>query len=446
MDKVPVWFLIFYSIPESIVLISFSATLYGYNIKKNIYRLCWLGVMLATTSIFVRGLPINMGYHIFIELPLFILFTVLILRLSILKSVLYIITSFAIILFGESISYPLISVLTGLDPRFLTENIYWRMITGWTHLTLIIMIAAFFYKKNIKISLISLKRMSKGTHSQMVLTSLLVGQVAIAALLTFTIYGSIYGGRPIFNKVLSVTAGSALLVMLIISGYLINRIFKAREEAAVLESYEVFLDNITRLNNTVRGQRHDFINHVQVIYSMHKTNNNQELGHYLNNLLEEINIVNESIKIKNPVLNALLNSKTALAEGRNINFEVAIRADDTNIKLKPLDIVKVLGNLIDNAIEAVQELPVNLRKVKVIYSKVPRGQAFIVSNFRPVLGQDKFEDIFKSGYTMKENHSGLGLVIVKQIIESYGGTISIRSNEKDGTVFTVIVPAKKGGG
>lgn len=442
MDKLPMWFLIFYSIPESIVLISFSATLYGYPIKKNMFRIFWLGVMLATTSVFVRELPINPGDRVLIEIPSFFVLTGIILRLSPMKAIFFIITSFTILTIGETISYSLISFVTGLKLNYLMENNYWHFATAWIHLFLIILLTIFLYKKNIRISLVSLKQKTKEAPSQIILTFLLIGQVAIAGLLTIAVYGSFYWNRPVFDKMIILIAGGALLVMMIISGYLIKRIFKAREQAAVLESYEAFLDNITKLNNTVRGQRHDFINHVQVIYSMYKTNHTKELEKYLINLLDEIYIVNESIKVKNPVLNALLNTKTVVAEGRNITFDVEIQADDTIIRLKPLDIVKILGNLIDNALEAVQEFPVNFRKIKVIYSKVPKGQAFIISNLRPVLDQDKMKDIFKSGFTTKENHSGLGLAIVKQIIESYGGTISVKSNEKEGTVFKVIIPDK----
>ncbi|MDT3700191.1 MAG: GHKL domain-containing protein [Thermincola sp.] len=439
MDKVPLWFLIFYSIPESIILISFSATLYGYPIKKNIHRLLLLGVMLATSSIFVRGLPIKMGDQLFIEVPLFTVLTAIILRLSILKAIFYIITSFAIIIIGESISYPLISFITGLGTKYLSENIYLRMVTGWTHLTLIISLTVLIYKKKIKISWVSWKNKTVEARNQFILTSLLVGQVAIAGLLTFTINASVYKGWPIDNQVTTMLAGSALLAMLIISGILIKRIFAAREQAAILEGYEAFLDNINKLFTTVRGQRHDFVNHVQVIYSMYKTNHSKELDQYLHNLLEEIHIVNESIKVKNPVLNAILNAKTAVAEGRNINFDVQIQDEDLNTRVKPLDMVKILGNLIDNAMDAVENYPVNFRKVKVTFSKVPKGQAFIVSNLKPVLDKEKLEDIFKSGFTTKENHSGLGLAIVKQIVESYGGTINIKSTEKEGTVFTVVI-------
>jgi len=383
-----------------------------------------------------------MGAHVFIEMPLFIVITAIILRLSVLKSIFFIITSGAILTIGESISFPLVSFITGLGAKDLTESIYLRMIPGWLDLTLIIFLTVILYKKSFKISLVSLKQMSKGARSQIILLSLLVGQVAIASLLTFTIYASVFGSWPIFNKGISMIAGGALLAMLIISGFLIKRIFTAREQAAVLEGYEVFLDNIDKLFTTVRGQRHDFINHVQVIYSMYKTKHNKELEQYLNNLLEEIHIVNQSIKVKNPVLNAILNSKTAVAEGRNITIDVEIQNEDFDTRVKPLDMVKILGNLIDNAMEAVQYYPVNLRKVKVVLSKVPKGQAFIVSNLKPELDQDKLDDFFKSGFTTKENHSGLGLAIIKQIVESYGGTISVKSNEKEGTLFTVIIPDK----
>jgi hypothetical protein len=419
----------------------FSAAVFGYPLKKHLYRIILLGALLATSSMFVRSLPIKMGFNAFIEIPLFLVLTGVILRLKPIKTVFFIISSFIILAIGESVSYPLVSYISGFTIKQLTDNFFFRFLTGWTHLALIILLTLVLYKKRIYISWFSAKQSPKEARNQLVLTSLLVGQGAIAGLFTFTMYSSVYGGWPVFqSNVFTTIAGGALLVMFVFSGYVIKRMFRIREQAAVMESYESFLDSINKLFTTVRGQRHDFIHHVQVIYSMFKTKENEELDQYLNNLLEEIHIVNESIKVKNPVLNALLNSKTALAEARNVTFEVKIQADALETKMKPLDMVKVLGNLIDNAMDVAHNQPVNRRKVKVSILKMPKVHIFEVANLGPVLSQEVMESIFKSGYTTKENHSDLGLAIVKGIVESYRGKISVRSNVKDGTVFTVMIP------
>jgi signal transduction histidine kinase len=50
--------------------------------------------------------------------------------------------------------------------------------------------------------------------------------------------------------------------------------------------------------------------------------------------------------------------------------------------------------------------------------------------------------VFSSGFSTKDNHSGLGLAVVKDLVERNGGEISLRSSEEDGTTFSVIIPVK----
>lgn len=444
MENMPLRLFLFYSIPEGIILILFSSVLYGFKLKENLYRIICLGMILAVSSFIIRALPVPIGLNILIEIPLFIILTVLILQISFIRSFFFIITAYIALAIGEVVSYTAISYLSGLTTEQLVDNIQWRMATGWTHLIILCFFIYVFKKKHITFSSTARFFNPKTNRSKisLVLTILVLVQALIAGLLNITIIVATYGTRPVFdNLIFTRQAGVLLFIMSLISGYFIKHIFAASERETVLETYEAFLDNINRLYTTVRGQRHDFINHVHVLYGMLTRSQNEEAVKYITQLLGEIQTVNASIKVKNPVLNALLNTKNAVAESHNITLQAEINTNLEGCKLKPLDVVKVLGNLIDNAIDAVREQPKEFKTVKVKLFQTTGGCFFEVSNPRPIIEPDKLACIFESDYTSKENHTGLGLAVIKNLVQDNRGTISVLSNLKDGTVFTVVIPS-----
>lgn len=445
MEHMPLIILILYSIPESIVLISLGSALYGYDVRANLKRIIILGISLAAMTYIIRALPIKFGYNVALQIPLFVVLTSYFLQTSVKKTIVIILTGFIILSIAETAIFPISVKLSGLDLNIIIEKTFLRLLLSWSVLiTLIIPAIIVIWKK---ISFISAYQLLKTTTlntkiSFMILIVLI--QALLAGMLQLTYIHEEYSvwQIPIEKALLQQVIGIALITIPIISIFLLKRLFDLSQQEAIAATQEAFLDNVRHLFVTVKGQRHDFINHIQVIYSLLKTDQKNEAVNYMDNLLDEIQEVSETIKVRDPALSALLNTKLAAAERHNVILNTSFQTSIESLNVKTLDLVKILGNLLDNAIEAVKNQPSEFRKVGLTIKKVSDSVQFEVHNPAPVIPPEYLESIFEGGFTTKqdEGHSGLGLAIVKDMTRKYNGQVGIRSSKKEGTIFTVKIP------
>jgi len=147
------------------------------------------------------------------------------------------------------------------------------------------------------------------------------------------------------------------------------------------------------------------------------------------------------LRLAIPELSALLLVKTGVATSRNISFRMEVRSDLSQIKVRPFDLVAIVGNLINNALEAVENLPVAERRVQFqvfentgYFIMQTRNPGFIHRNLRTM--------IFTPGFSTKSDSTdrGLGLASIKHLTESYNGFVVVSSHLDKGTCFTVGFP------
>ncbi|WP_248928278.1 sensor histidine kinase [Paenibacillus hamazuiensis] len=219
-----------------------------------------------------------------------------------------------------------------------------------------------------------------------------------------------------------------------------------KKEEAVQEVQETYAGNIETLFQSIREQRHDFINHLQTIHGFLTMKHYDELQAYTEALVGEIRVVNDLVNINNPPLIALLQAKIAQAERLQISFEHVFGQMD-KLKLsavKATDIVKMLSNLIDNAFDASMELDPDHRFVTVEGDIVGNQLQLKVANDGNPIPEDVRQKLFQRGFTSKHNgkNSGLGLHIVHELVKKYKGTIQVKS--EDGTTeFSISIPMTK---
>jgi len=207
-----------------------------------------------------------------------------------------------------------------------------------------------------------------------------------------------------------------------------------RQYEALTESFY----RVQELNGELRGQRHDYLNHLQIVYGMMEMEEYEELHDYLEPIYKDMMKVGKAIRTSIPAVNALLMAKMSTAEANGIDFYVEVKSDLKNLKIEPWELCKVLSNLIDNAITALQEKE-GERKMALDISEDRECYLFAVSNNGPVIPEERRGAIFRQGFTTKrEEGHGMGLYIVAGILKENGGTIRVDSEEKE-TVFTVKV-------
>ena len=183
----------------------------------------------------------------------------------------------------------------------------------------------------------------------------------------------------------------------------------------------------------IRGWRHDYRNHIQVMKAYASDGNMEAIKKYLDELDTDLTTVDTVIKTGNAMADAILNSKISLAKSKDIQV-VADAHIPLALNTSELDLCVIIGNLFDNAIEASLALPADKRLIRV-YMDMKNTQLYIsFTNFTATKKLSKVNGHFRS--TKGVGH-GFGLVRIDNIIERLGGYIS--RNSEDGAFTTEIL-------
>ena len=203
------------------------------------------------------------------------------------------------------------------------------------------------------------------------------------------------------------------------------------------ESYR----NLEQLNSTLRAQRHDYLNHLQVVYGMLELEDYEELHQYLEPVYKDMLKTGKALKTSKPAINALLKAKMGEAEGKGIDVYVEVKSDLKALPAADWEVCKVLSNLIDNAMTALEENK-GEKRIQIDITESKEAYIFSIANNGPMIPATEREQIFREGFTTKfgEGH-GMGLHIVSTVLKENRGSISLTSDEQE---TTFVVEFKKG--
>ncbi|AWI06147.1 sensor histidine kinase [Clostridium drakei] len=236
-----------------------------------------------------------------------------------------------------------------------------------------------------------------------------------------------------------------LLVYLIISIGIINSFFAIKDIRSLNgnnDEYKMLkstLKQLEELNKTLRAQRHDFMNHLQVVYSLMEMEEYHDSREYIEKVFKDIQKVNKVLKTANPAVNALLQAKILYGEKRGIKTEILITSSLQDLKVPSWEFCRVLGNIVDNAIYALQEID-GERIIQIELFEDLKLYGFKIKNNGPEIPEELVKKIFKAGITTKgEKGEGMGLAIVKHILQEYEGGIKVFT-ENEFTVFQGWIP------
>ncbi|MGN0308911.1 MAG: sensor histidine kinase [Lachnospiraceae bacterium] len=200
--------------------------------------------------------------------------------------------------------------------------------------------------------------------------------------------------------------------------------------------------NLEQLNSELRSQRHDYLNHLQVVYGLLELEEYQELQGYLEPVYRNMQKTGKALKTARPAINALLKAKMDEGEKRGIDFYVEVKTDLKELKVADWELCRVLSNLLDNAMTALEN-QTGERKIWVDIGEEREQYCFFISNNGPVIPEHLKEAIFKKGFTSKKGEGhGMGLYIVKNVIREYGGSLKLSSTQEE-TCFRVFFPKER---
>ncbi len=220
-----------------------------------------------------------------------------------------------------------------------------------------------------------------------------------------------------------------------ISIYSLTRVMKLASTTQKLQNAEEYNKTLTILHDNVRGFKHDFDNIVTTIGGYVKTNDMKGLKKYYVQLEDDCQKVNSLYVlnpklINNPGVYSLLTTKYHEAEKQGIKMNMTLLLDLSKLNMKIYEFTRILGILLDNAIDASKECDEKVINIIFRDDEKHHRQLIIIENTYKDKDVD-IEKIFNKGFSGKENHTGLGLWEVRKILnKSKNLSLYTTKNEK----------------
>ena len=228
-----------------------------------------------------------------------------------------------------------------------------------------------------------------------------------------------------------------IFVAAVVVVFIIERIIRKRYEEYSMNYQNKLLKNqveeVQHIYMTMRGWRHDYHSHLQSLKVKLNQGQIEEAAKYLNELEEDLDDIHQLVESGNVNVDAILNSKLSLAIEQEIDVNVKVAIPD-KLPLSDIDCCVLLGNLIDNAIEACEKVEEN--KFIRLYIGIYKKQLYmsITNATNEVVRKYDEEYISK-----KRGNHGHGLKRINKVVEKYNGYIN-RKNEPGVFVCEIMLP------
>ncbi len=217
------------------------------------------------------------------------------------------------------------------------------------------------------------------------------------------------------------------LIVLLIKTY-ITRLIDKRINVYQSDLLEKHCEEVENMYRQTRGWRHDYHNHIQTMKAHLAMQEYEELDKYLSELDKDLTTVDTVIKTGNVMIDAILNSKISLAKTRGIRVDAKVLVPrELKTTITEVDLSLIIGNLMDNAMEACMKLDMPEDRFIRVYIDILKGQLYIyimnsVKDAPKRVG--KLYTSSKSGA-----YHGFGLMRTDKVVERYKGYLERQDEE-----------------
>lgn len=395
---------------ESIINTLIFTTVLNINISKK-QRLKY--ILIITSMLYLTSIFIPNPYKFFVNLIVIILSIHFILHVSFLKSIICLIIPTLLAIISESLLIRLCMHFFNYDiTKFTTYPLY-RFLISLSIQILVFLI--YLIIKYFKIQFSILENM-QNKNKTIFIANFSIAIVTIAV--QFFIAGFYIEKLPVYIVILS---NLTLVTYLLFSLYSLSKSTQLELTTLNLEQEKEHNRILKLAQDDIRGFRHDFTNIICTIGGYVHTKDMEGLTNYYNQIQKDVVKVNNLTAlnpdiINNPAIYALITSKYDKAADLNISMSVEVFTDLNSLPMKIYEFTRILGILLDNAIEAAQECDEKNVYIHIRKDEKHNRQLLIVENTY----KDKTIDtdkIFEKNYSTKPKNTGLGLWEVRQILK-----------------------------
>lgn len=208
------------------------------------------------------------------------------------------------------------------------------------------------------------------------------------------------------------------------------------------------LSEVKRHSEGLRSQTHEHANKMYVLLGLLQLGKEKEAIQ----MIEEESRISQTHQevifehIQDETVQAILVGKMSKASEEKVDFTVQVDSELGRVPahINRADLVTVLGNVIDNAFEAVSGQDV--KQVEFFVTDVGEDIVFEVTDNGPGFPEGMYSSCFKKGFSTKEGElRGYGLANVKEVVDQLGGTLEILNGDQSGAVFSIFLPKNPGG-
>lgn len=206
------------------------------------------------------------------------------------------------------------------------------------------------------------------------------------------------------------------------------------------------LDSVLGLTEALRAQAHEFSNRLHTIVGLVELGRYDDAVRFVTDVSTSRNEFTDLLvaRLRNPMVVALLLAKATVASERHVTVRLDERSDVPGVLIEPGETITVLGNLLDNAIDAAAPAGGGSGWVSVKLLATGADLTIEVADSGPGIPEPMRTSVFVDGVTSKDSTNGarrgLGLAIVRQVVQSRGGSITVTGDQGAGAVFTALLP------
>ena len=227
-----------------------------------------------------------------------------------------------------------------------------------------------------------------------------------------------------------------ILLLFILLYFLIRRAVNKRFDDFENGLINKYYEDVDSIYKKMRGWRHDFHNHIQVMKAYLEFKNYDELESYLNNLTDDLIKVDSVIKTGNLMSDAILNTKASIALSHDIKLNIKASIPQ-NIALSDLELCVIIGNLFDNAIEGALSLKEKEKRFIRVYIRKLNDNLYISFTNSCEGRRKKTQGKFLT--TKEGKDHGFGSGRVDAIVKKYSAFIN-RQSEEDAFAVELMFP------
>jgi len=232
-----------------------------------------------------------------------------------------------------------------------------------------------------------------------------------------------------------------LIIVSIFSFFYMEKRMLFKDTELELANTKLHNKALATINESIRGFKHDMGNMVQAINGYIAVGNIDGVKTYCKNLLQGFNDINllsilSPKVITDPAIYGVVVSKMLYARDNNLTLSLDIGIDVSNVKFPSFELSRIIGILLDNAIEAALESDERKIKLEMYYDDKQNADVIIIGNSVKDIEKVDIIKMFEKDYSTKENPSGFGLYEVLKFLRKNNKGDIVPNVDYDNKFFT----------